>query len=333
MNQTAQMEKPATSQTGTQLDQLKRFTKVVADTGDFATLKEFAPQDATTNPSLILKAAQMPGYKSLVEKAITDNAKSGSTGDALLSKVQDDILVLFGIEILKVVPGRVSTETDADLSFDTEALVAKARAFIARYKLNNIPRERVLIKIASTWEGIRAAEILQKEGITCNMTLLFSMAQAIACAEAKATLISPFVGRILDWYKAKAGKDFPAAEDPGVKSVKEIYAYYKKFGYPTEVMGASFRNKGEILELAGCDALTISPQLLGELKSSSEPIDRKLSPATAKDAQITRIELDEKKFRWMLNEDAMATEKLSEGIRLFNADATKLKTYLKTLMK
>src|SRR3989449_4968510 len=276
MKTTAEVEKVETRPGLNQLDQLKRFTKVVADTGDFGTLKEFAPQDATTNPSLIFKAAQMPGYKNLVEKAIADNRKSGATGETLLGQIVDDLLVLFGVEILKIVPGRVSTETDANLSFDTEGLIGKAHRFIALYKEHGISRERILIKIASTWEGIRAAEVLQKEGINCNMTLLFSLPQAVACAEAKAKLISPFVGRILDWFKAKAGKDFAPAEDPGVLSVREIYAYYKQFGHTTEVMGASFRNKGEILELAGCDLLTISPQLLGELKNSTEPVERKI---------------------------------------------------------
>src|SRR6516162_9002058 len=226
----------------------------------------------------------------------------------------DDLLVLFGVEILKIVPGRVSTETDASLSFDTPALIDKAHRFIELYQKNKIPRERVLIKIASTWEGIRAAEVLQREGINCNMTLLFSLPQAVACAEANARLISPFVGRILDWYKAKAGKDFAPAEDPGVISVQEIYAYYKKFGHQTEVMGASFRNKGEILELAGCDLLTISPQLLKELKESAEPIERKLEPTQARASKVEKLQLDEKKFRWMFNENAMATEKLAEGI-------------------
>ena len=311
-----------------QLDQLKKFTKVVADSGDFATLKQYAPQDATTNPSLIFKAAQMPAYKGIVEKAIADTRKSGASGKALLSQVMDYVLVLFGMEILKIVPGRVSTETDANLSFDTEALVNKAHRFIELYKQNGIPRERVLIKIASTWEGIRAAEILQKEGIQCNLTLLFSLPQAVACAEAKVKLISPFVGRIMDWYKAKEKKDFAPAEDPGVLSVKEIYAYYKKFGYETEVMGASFRNKGEILELAGCDLLTISPQLLGELMSSNETVARKLDPQTAKQDKIERMPLNEKKFRWLLNENAMGTEKTSEGIRLFNADSVKLEEFI-----
>jgi transaldolase len=328
MSTIAELEKTETKQGLNQLDQLKRFTKVVADTGDFATLKEYAPQDATTNPSLILKAAQMPGYKSLVEKAIADNRKSGLSGGAQLEDIMDHLLVLFGTEILKIVPGRVSTETDADMSFDTEALIKKAHRFIDLYKQSGIPRERILIKIASTWEGIRAAEVLQKEGINCNMTLLFSLAQAVGCAEAKARLISPFVGRILDWYKKSTGKDYAAAEDPGVVSVKEIYSYYKKFGHDTEVMGASFRNKGEILELAGCDLLTISPQLLGELKNSTEAVERKMSPETARQSKIEQLPLDEKKFRWLLNENAMATEKLSEGIRVFNADASKLEQYI-----
>jgi len=332
MSQSATLDKAQTQTTVSQLDRLKGFTKVVADTGDFVTLKEYGPEDATTNPSLIFKAAQMPAYKALVEKAVADNRKSGITGDALLSQIMDDLLVLFGTEILKIVPGRVSTETDADLSFDTEGLLDKARKFISMYQQRGIGRERVLIKIASTWEGIRAAEVLQKEGINCNMTLLFSLVQAVACAEAKTKLISPFVGRILDWYKTKTGKDFSASEDPGVLSVKEIYAYYKNFGYPTEVMGASFRNKGEILELAGSDALTISPQLLGELKKSTDPLERKLSPEKAKAVKTEKLQLNEKKFRWLLNENAMATEKLAEGIRLFNADALKLEQYIAGLL-
>ena len=309
--------------TESQLDQLKRFTTVVADSGDFATIKQFAPQDATTNPSLIFKAAQMPEYQFLVDKAIADN-RAKFSGDDLLANVLDDLLVLFGTEILKIVPGRVSTETDADFSFDTDALIAKGRRFIELYKTQGIGRERVLIKIASTWEGIRAAEILQRDGINCNLTLLFSLAQAVACAEAKVRLISPFVGRIMDWYKAKEKKEFAPAEDPGVISVKEIYSYYKKFGYATQVMGASFRNVGEITELAGCDLLTISPQLLGELQKSTAPLARKLSPELARDARIEKLPLDEKKFRWLFNENAMATEKTAEGIRLFNADAQKL---------
>jgi transaldolase len=245
----------------------------------------------------------------------------------------DDLLVLFGVEILKIVPGRVSTETDANLAFDTAGLIDKAHRFIKLYGENHIPRERILIKIATTWEGIQAAEVLQKEGINCNMTLLFSLVQAVGCAEAKAKLISPFVGRILDWYKVKAGKDFAPSEDPGVLSVREIYAYYKQFGYTTEVMGASFRNKGEILELAGCDALTISPQLLHELKSSTDPVARALNPDTARGTKAERIELNEKRFRWLLNENPMATEKLAEGIRLFNADAVKLEQHITSLLK
>ncbi|MSU59293.1 MAG: transaldolase [Pedosphaera sp.] len=311
-----------------QLDQLKQFTTVVADSGDFATLKQYAPQDATTNPSLILKAAQMSEYAPVVAKAISDAKQTGASGKQLLDEVMDALLIAFGVEILKSVPGRVSTETDANLSFDTDALVAKAHRFIALYQKQGIGRERVLIKLASSWEGIRACEILQREGINCNMTLLFSLAQAVACAEADARLISPFVGRILDWFKKSAGKDFAPAEDPGVLSVKEIYAYYKKFGHATEVMGASFRNKGEILELAGCDLLTISPQLLGELSADSSPIERKLIPAAAKENKIEKLALDEKKFRWLLNENAMATEKTAEGIRQFNADAQKLAQFI-----
>jgi transaldolase len=311
----------------TQLDQLKKFTTVVADSGDFGTLKQYTPRDATTNPSLILKAAQMPEYQFIITKAIADN-KAKFSGEELLHRIMDELMVLFGTEILKIVPGRVSTETDANLSFDTAALVAKAHRFLELYQTYGIGRERILIKIASTWEGIKAAEILQREGINCNLTLLFSLAQAVACAEAGVKLISPFVGRIMDWYKKASGKDFAPAEDPGVLSVREIYTYYKKFGHKTEVMGASFRNVGEIQELAGCDLLTISPPLLGELQKSTAPLPRKLSPDLAKDSKIEKLPLDEKKFRWLLNENAMATEKTSEGIRLFNADAVKLTQYV-----
>ncbi len=303
----------------TQLDQLKQFTKVVADTGDFASMKAYAPQDATTNPSLILKAAAMPAYAPLLDQAIRDAGTTATT-----PQVIDRLLVLFGLEILKIVPGRVSTEVDARLSFDTAATVAKAREIIALYAAAGIPRERVLIKIASTWEGIKAAEALRADGIRCNLTLLFSFAQAVACAEAGVQLISPFVGRILDWHKKNAGRDFAPAEDPGVKSVTQIYTYYKKFGYPTEVMGASFRNKGEITELAGCDLLTIAPALLGELAASSEPLTRKLDPALAAAADLKKVSFDEKNFRFAQNEDAMATEKTAEGIRLFSADIVKL---------
>ena len=307
-----------------QLDQLKQHTVVVADTGDFETMKAYRPQDATTNPSLILAASQKAEYKPLVDKAIADHKGSSLSGVKLADAVIDSILVNFGIEILKIVPGRVSTEVDARLSFDTEATIAKARQIIALYEKLGVGRERILIKIASTWEGIKAAEVLQKEKINCNLTLLFSLAQAIACAEGGIRLISPFVGRILDWFKKSSGKDFTTTEDPGVKSVAEIFNYYKHFDYTTEVMGASFRNKGEITELCGCDLLTISPALLGELQSASEPLTKKLDAAAAKSAKIERIKCDEKSFRWMLNEDAMATEKTAEGIRNFAKDIVKL---------
>jgi transaldolase len=311
-----------------ELEQLKQFTTVVADSGDFATLKQYAPQDATTNPSLILKAATMPEYAPVLEKAMADARQTNLAGDALVKEIVDRLLVLFGGEILKIVPGRVSTETDANLSFDTDGLVKKANKFIALYAQHGIPRERILIKIASTWEGIRAAEVLQRDGINCNMTLLFSLAQAVACAEAGARLISPFVGRILDWYKAKTNQAYAPADDPGVHSVKEIYTYYKKFGHPTEVMGASFRNKGEILELAGCDLLTISPALLGELQQGSGAVARKLSPETARQSDVARLVITEKSFRWLMNENAMATEKTAEGIRLFAADTVKLEQFI-----
>ena len=308
----------------TQLDQLKKFTKVVADTGDFESMKAYKPKDATTNPSLILAAAQKPEYKSLVDAAVADHAKSKLTGAELVDSVMDSILVNFGKAILKIVPGRVSTEVDARLSFDSKATIAKARKIIKLYEKAGIGRERILIKIASTWEGIKAAEVLQKEGINCNLTLLFSLAQAIACAEGGIKLISPFVGRILDWHKKNSGKEYSAVEDPGVISVTAIYNYYKKFGYKTEVMGASFRSKGEITELAGCDLLTISPSLLGELAGTSDTIERKLDAKVAKKLTIDKIEMNEKTFRWMMNEDPMATEKTAEGIRKFGEDIVKL---------
>ena len=301
-----------------QLAQLKQFTTVVADTGDFQSIKQFTPQDATTNPSLILKAVQKPEYKPLLEQAIKD-FPGLSTGDII-----DRVLVAFGMEILKIIPGRVSTEVDAALSFDTAATVAKGRELIALYEAAGAGRERVLIKIASTWEGIRAAEILQREGIRCNMTLLFALPQAIACAEAGAQLISPFVGRIYDYYKKATGIDYMGAEDPGVQSVKRIYSYYRKFGYKTEVMGASFRNTSQILELAGCDLLTISPDLLQKLAETEGTVARKLGGDEAP-VSIDKVALDEKTFRFMMNEDAMATEKLAEGIRAFCADSGKLK--------
>ena len=306
-----------------QLEQLKQFTVVVADTGDFASIKQYAPRDATTNPSLILKAASMPDYAWLVDKAVKD-AGAGASLDGVI----DGLLVLFGGEILKIVPGRVSTEVDARLSFDAAATVAKAREIIARYERAGIGRERVLIKIASTWEGIKAAEILEKDGIRCNLTLLFSFAQAVACAEAGVQLISPFVGRILDWYKKSTVKDYAGEFFFFVKAFTEIYTYYKRYGYATEVMGASFRNKGEILELAGCDLLTISPALLGELQAGTGTVARKLDPVAAKSADVARVTFDEKSFRWAFNEDAMATEKTAEGIRQFAADIVKLELLL-----
>lgn len=310
--------------TTNQLDQLRQYTRIVADTGDFGHLKEFSPEDATTNPTLIMKAAMKPEYKSVVAKALSDAKQAGfSHGDTLRL-----ILVYFGLEILKIVPHRVSTETSAELSFDTPSLVQEAHFFIDTYAKHGIGRERILIKLASTWEGIQAAKVLQKEGINCNMTLLFCLAQAVAAAEAGARLISPFVGRILDWHKAANKRDYAPAEDPGVLSVKEIYDYYKKFGHATEIMGASFRNKGEILELAGCDLLTISPELLGELKASDEPVERKLAPDKARQSGIAKMSVDEKTFRWQLNESAMATEKLAGGIRSFRADAIKLEEFV-----
>ncbi len=301
-----------------QLDQLKQFTTVVADTGDFQAMRAYAPQDATTNPSLILKAVQKEDYRHLLEKSARDHHALGT------AQIVDRLLVAFGVEILSIIPGRVSTETDARLSFDTAGTIAKGRELIALYEAAGVPRERILIKIASTWEGIRAAAVLQREGVACNMTLLFSMAQAVACADAGAQLISPFVGRIYDWFKKSTGTEYAGADDPGVQSVKRIYQYYRKFGHPTEVMGASFRNTSQIVELAGCDLLTISPELLGKLAASDEPLTRKLGVASAQEAPQDRITLDEKAFRFMLNEDAMATEKLAEGIRLFCVDSIKL---------
>jgi transaldolase len=307
-----------------QLDQLKQFTKVVADTGDFESIQQFKPQDSTTNPSLIFAAVSQSEYAHLLDEVIANSKSSPLSGAAKIEDVIDHLLIAFGLEILKIVPGRVSTETDARLSFDTEGSIKKARQLIGLYERNGISRERVLIKIASTWEGIKAAEQLQKEGINCNLTLLFSFPQAVACAEAGVRLISPFVGRIYDWYKASTGKEYHGAEDPGVISVTKIYNYYKKYGHQTEVMGASFRNTGEIIELAGSDLLTISPKLLAELSSSNAPITRKLTPETAKGSDLGKVTFDEKAFRFAVNEDAMATEKLAEGIRKFSADIVKL---------
>ncbi len=311
-----------------QLEQLKKFTKVVADTADFESMKEFKPQDATTNPSLVYAATQKPEYAHLLEEVIADRKKSGLKGHAQIEDICDHLLVQFGTDILQIVPGRVSTETDARLSYDVEGSINKARRLIKLYEDRKIPRERVLIKIASTWEGLKAAEQLQREGIRCNLTLLFSLPQAVRAAEAKVQLISPFVGRIYDWYKKEMKRDYSGAEDPGVQSVTEIYTYYKKFDIPTEVMGASFRNVGQILELAGCDCLTISPELMEELSKSKEPVERKLTPEKAKSAKIEKLELDEKTFRWMLNDNAMAYEKTGEGIRKFAADVVKLEKFV-----
>ena len=313
-----------------QLDQLKQFTTVVADTGDFKQLAQYAPRDATTNPSLLLKAVQKPDYVPLLKETV--KAHKNEPNDA----ITDELLVRFGLEILKIVPGRVSTEIDARLAFDCAASVARAHRIIGHYEAAGIARERILIKLASTWEGIQAARVLEHEGIHCNLTLLFSFSQAIACGEANVTLISPFVGRIYDWHKKSAGKDWDeaanaGANDPGVKSVTQIYTYYKKFGIDTEVMGASFRNIGQIRALAGCDLLTISPELLGELKASDAPLARALDPKVAQKAPIHALTYNEATFRYALNDDAMASDKLSEGIRVFAADAAKLDALIEGL--
>ncbi|NIF43695.1 transaldolase [Burkholderia sp. Tr-862] len=314
----------------TALDQLKQYTTVVADTGDFQQLAQYKPQDATTNPSLILKAVQKDAYKPILEKTVRDHR------DESADFIIDRLLIAFGTEILKLIPGRVSTEVDARLSFDTPRSIDKGRELIKLYEDAGIGRERILIKLASTWEGIRAAEVLQKEGIKCNMTLLFSLVQAAASAEAGAQLISPFVGRIYDWYKKQAGADWDEAKngganDPGVQSVRRIYTYYKTFGYKTEVMGASFRTTSQITELAGCDLLTISPDLLQKLQDSNDTVERKLSPDALLDKPTERVAIDEASFRFQLNDEAMATEKLSEGIRVFAADAVKLEKLIDSL--
>lgn len=308
-----------------QLENLKQFTTVVADTGSFETMREYEPQDATTNPSLILKAVQEDEYAPMIDAAREETGDGASTGAII-----DRLLVLFGMKILEIVPGRVSTEVDARLSFDTAGTIAKAKELIAFYEAKGASRDRILIKIASTWEGICAAKELEKEGIHCNLTLLFSKVQAIACAEANITLISPFVGRILDWHKKATGKEFTGADDPGVQSVTEIFNYYKKFGYKTEVMGASFRNTSEIVELAGCDLLTIGPNLLEELQNTDGELILKLDADKAADSDLEKIELDEKTFRFELNEDAMATEKTAEGIRNFSADIVKLEKLIES---
>ncbi|KKX30577.1 transaldolase [Rhizobium sp. LC145] len=309
------------------LEQLRSMTTVVADTGDIEAVARLKPVDCTTNPTIVLKALGTPAFADKVKDAIAWGRKQGSQDDAVVAAVADRLAIDVGAALAEIVPGRVSTEVDADLSFDTEASIAKARSIIAAYKERGIERERILIKLASTWEGIRAAEVLQREGIDCNLTLLFSMAQAIACAEAKVFLISPFVGRILDWYKKSTGQDYTAETDPGVVSVRQIYNYYKANGISTIVMGASFRNIGEIEALAGCDRLTISPALLEELDKADGTLDRKLSPETFKAEPLQS--LDEKQFRWALNEDQMATEKLSEGIRLFAKDLVALRSMVK----
>lgn len=311
------------------LDQLRKITKVVADTGDIDSINIYKPVDATTNPSLLLKAAQMPQYSELVDSAIHYGKSKGSAEAEQIVETLDKIAVNFGSEILKIIPGRISTEVDARLSFNTEATIKRAEKLITMYQDVGVPRDRVLIKIASTWEGIKAAEQLEKKGIHCNCTLMFSIAQAVASAEAGATLISPFVGRILDWYKKHEGVDgYEPHQDPGVKSVTAIYNYFKKYGHKTVVMGASFRNKEEILELAGCDLLTIAPKLMEELQSSDGELQSKLSMDSAKSMDIERIDVSESNFRWLMNNDAMATEKLAEGIRGFTADTVKLEKYV-----
>lgn len=312
------------------LEQLKSVTVVVADTGDINSIEKFRPQDATTNPSLITTAAAMPAYSKLVDDALLwarKEAKSGST-DEIVKHAIDRLAIEFGLRILEIVPGRVSTEVDARLSFDTQATVDKARHLIAMYEAAGTKRDRILIKIASTWEGIRAAEILEKEGIHCNLTLLFGLHQAVACAEAKVTLISPFVGRILDWYKKSTGKDYAPHEDPGVLSVTRIYEYYKHFDYKTEVMGASFRNMGEIVELAGCDLLTIAPSLLAELESATGDLSRKLDPKKAKEKKVEKIDMNEQVFRDMHEKDPMAKDKLEEGIQGFSKALVSLEKLL-----
>lgn len=313
------------------LDQLKTCTQVVADTGDFRSMLAFRPTDATTNPSLIYASTKDEAYRPLVDEAIAYARQVARNPAERLQKAMDRVAVNFGLRILDIVPGRVSTEVDARLSFDTEGTIRKARELIALYEEAGAPRERILIKIAATWEGIRAAEVLEREGIHCNLTLLFSLAQAACCAEAGVRLISPFVGRILDWHKRARGVDsIPPAEDPGVLSVTRIYNYYKHFGYPTQVMGASFRSVGEIVELAGCDLLTISPALLRELESTEGILEKKLDADRAKTLLLERVPTDEKSFRWLMNEDAMATEKLAEGIRNFTRDIIRLEEMLET---
>jgi transaldolase len=312
------------------LDSLKRYTTVVADTGDIEAIAQYRPQDATTNPSLLLKAAQQPQYRELVEKAHQAADRVSTSEPTRTEAFMDHLAVNFGREILEIIPGRVSTEVDARHSFDTEATILKARHLIGLYETAGTERQRVLVKVGSTWEGIRAAEQLEREGIHCNLTLLFSFAQAVACAEAGVTLISPFVGRIYDWYKKDRGAEIPADEDPGVASVTRIYNYFKKYDYRTQVMGASFRKAEQIVRLAGCDLLTISPDLLNELQRTPGELSPRLTEAGARASSEPRIHLDEKTYRWLHNQDAMAVEKLSDGIRRFNDDARKLEKWATT---
>ncbi|KAJ8032279.1 Transaldolase [Holothuria leucospilota] len=329
------MSEPKKPRMASSLEQLKSFTTVVADTGDFEAISQFKPTDATTNPSLILQAAKLTQYKALVDTAVQEAKSHAADIEDQVAFAMDKVFVLFGQEILKIVPGRVSTEVDARLSFDKDGQIAKARSLIGMYEEMGIDKERILIKLSSTWEGIQAGRVLEAEyGIHCNLTLLFAFAQAVACAEAGVTLISPFVGRIFDWYvKNTDQKSFEPDDDPGVKSVTEIYNYYKKFGYNTIVMGASFRNTGQILALAGCDNLTIGTKLLDQLQNSTEEVHAHLTPESAQKSDAEQISLDEKQFRWLLNEDQMATEKLSEGIRKFAADAIKLEDLLRKELK
>jgi transaldolase len=309
------------------LDSLKKYTTVVADTGDIESMREYQPQDATTNPSLLMKASRQPGYRPLVEKSLAEAGQAGIPDARRAEAFMDRMAVNFGMEILKIVPGRVSTEVDAKYSFDTDGSIAKARELIGLYEKNGISRERILIKVGTTWEGIRAAAALEQEGIHCNMTLLFSFAQAVACADAGVTLISPFVGRIYDYYKKERGGDIPRHEDPGVQAVTKIYNYYKKFGYQTQVMGASFRKVDQIVDLAGCDLLTISPDLLEQLQQTDGELTPALTVERARQSNEQKISLDEKSFRFMHNLDAMGVEKLSDGIRKFYEDARKLEEW------
>lgn len=325
----SELKQPLQQASQSKLQQLRAMTVVVADTGDIDAIRKYQPQDATTNPSLLLKAAQQPAYAGLIRQALAWADKQSGSPQEQIGHAADRLAILIGKEILGIVPGRVSTEVDARISFDTRAIIDKAQRLIALYNEFGITNDRILIKVAATWEGIRAAEQLEKQGINCNLTLLFGFIQAVACADAGVYLISPFVGRILDWYKANTGRDYTPEEDPGVQSVTRIYGYYKQHGYKTVVMGASFRNTGEVEQLAGCDRLTISPQLMEQLEADNGKLQRKLSENASFEA-IERYSPDEKTFRWQLNEDAMATDKLADGIRRFAEDQIKLEALLKT---